>query len=350
MLTFFSPSSINVYSVSFDYNNELRLRGYGSRSATEFRGKQAVIGLTCPPSQGICPFPDANIVSSISSAKYPFLYISPECNISRDALRNSGFHIVRSKEKANCVIIPRFKESAKYGYNICIVTEEGWTDLYRLEDIDSPDSDLQTRILNFIKEKRYSNKDPKSIHVYYEGSMTYRYMYIVPKCENYSDLWGKGYVNYGMEDNLRFTPSVEVTPELFAIWDKCNDLDIIACALTQCDWQKYPLTLAKYLSTEKPGIRHRANDFQKHILRQIGFYQFWENNTYDKAVEPDDWNMYQKCILARLGLPETGGLIKDKNSDSNAKLGSIPYRIKIKPMYITEAAYYPDLMQAVRNM
>ena len=323
--------------------------------ASDWKGKQLIFGLNRPPSRGLSPYPTGgSFETTINATKAPFLYVSSDCTISRDALRNSGYKIVRSKEKASAIILPKLREFATYTFNICILKASGAVTFVQLTDLISGNikkEEVET-FIHFLKTKTSLAGDDENSYtlIYDEDSLKKMTTYVIPKCADYADLWGRdeGDWTFGFENNILLTPTVEVTPELFTIWDKCKDMWVLACALTQVDWQKYPVTLATYLYDNKTQIRQYVNTYQKHILEQIGFYQLWNNGTINRAVEPEDWNMLQKCRLALLGLPETGGLVKPEKV--GLKVGNLPCRIQVKPLYITEPAMYEDLLTAVKNM
>lgn len=345
MVTFVTPAAISSFKIVTDYYGNFSIRNLGSPSYTMYAGKQLCFGLTNAPSQGY-PY-QVHLAYGLSCNEYPFLYVSPECSISRDVLRNSGFRIVRNKEKASCVLLPPYKESARFTYNVCVIVDGKNVNLFSIENSDNLTAERRDKILELIKGK-YSSLDQARVKYIHSALLGESNIYVVPKCENYIDLYigSADGPYYGFEDYIELIPSVEVTPELFTIWDKCDDLDVMACALANCDWQKYPVTLAMYLYENKTGIRHHANNSQSFVLKCIGFYDLWRNGTMDRIVEPEDWNMLQKCRLHALGLPETGGLLKTKCDASKG----LPCRIQVKPMYIKEPALFKDLMTAMENM
>ena len=342
---FIIPSEMHSFRVESDYYGNLRLRSTGDISYSIWGGKQLCFGLKNAPSQGYGY--QVHLAYDLNCNEYPFLYVSPECSISRDILRNSGFKIVRNKEKASCVLLPPYGESASFTYNVCVIIDGKNVNLFNIDKKSNLTEERCDKILELIKGK-YSSLDQSKIRYIFNPLLESANIYVVPKCENYIDLYTGSADDsfYGFEDCIELIPSIEVTPELFTIWDKCDELDVIACALANCDWQKYPVTLAMYLYENKQGIRHHANSSQSFILKCIGFYDLWRNGTMDRIVEPEDWNMLQKCRLYSLGLPETGGLLK---ASCNASKG-LPCRIQVKPMYIKEPALFKDLMTAMENM
>lgn len=346
MVEFITPIEMHSFRVESDYYGNLRLRVTDCASYSTWGGKQLCFGLKNAPSQGYA-YP-VHLAYDLNCSTYPFLYVSPECSISRDTLRNSGFKIVRNKEKASCVLLPPYGESASFTYNVCVIIDGKNVNLFNIEKKSNLTEERCDKILELIKGK-YSSLDQSKIRYIFNPLLESANIYVVPKCENYIDLYTGSADGpfYGFEDCIELIPSIEVTPELFTIWDKCNELDVIACALANCDWQKYPVTLAMYLYENKQGIRHHANSSQSFILKCIGFYDLWRNGTMDRVVEPEDWNMLQKCMLYSLGLPETGGLLK-ASCDSVSK--GLPCRIQVKPMYIKEPALFKDLMTAMKNM
>lgn len=355
MVEFLTPRYINLYVYGHDYSGAPIIKKTGYGDGNLFRGKYLVFGLSHPPSWAICDTPDStetvSSIRKINSVEYPFIYVAPECKTSRDALRNSGFHIVRNREKASVVLLPELKETVTYNFNICIIENEITVNLFSISDVllSSIKEDKVQTIEDNIINKLYSG-DRQGLVIRHGDKLEKQIVCAITKCEDFKYLWdtSKENTKFGFEKDLKLTPSIEVTPELFAVWDKCNDTHVIACALAQCDWQKYPTTLAYYLWKNKTSIRYAVNSSQDYILKQIGFYQLYNNNTCDNIVEPEDWNMLQKCKLYKLGLPENGGLVKCEMS--GGKFQDIPIRVQVKPLYITEPAKFENLIAAANNM
>ena len=358
MARFYTPKAVRMFSISLYYDGSPNIRTLGTY-APDWRGKQFMLGLPAPPSPSYIPDLSKNteiVQSRIKSSDYPFVYVSSDCRISRDALRNSGFHIVRSKERANIILLPKLITTHTYDFNICCLDDNGTVTLFLLDpdDIAGITPDMITKIMDYIKSRGYVNKDaPGNEFIYDANKLSMDSIYVVPKCADFEDLWQKhdNKTKFAFEHNVVLTPSVEITPELFDVWDKCRDMDILCCALMQCNWQKYPITLAYYLRKNKSSISLYTNNAQTYILEQIGFYDLKRNGTIDKIVKPEDWNMLQKCRMHQLGVSENGGFIKVKPLDvDNKDLSALPFRIQVKPMYITEPRPYKDLVQSAENM
>lgn len=352
----FTPTAINIYQLYYNYSGNLQIRSLGVPGyVNDWKGKQLLAGVATPPSRGIYRLPNtSHIDNTIDMVEHPFLFVSSECNISRDSLRNSGYKLVRSKEKASLVLLPKMQETAAYSYNICIVVDSSMINLFTLGENASKHinkSNIQD-IIKTLKTSKFPTIEETKLKVLYDPEeLREMPLFSIPKCEEYADLYReqKDEMTFGFETDVVLTPSIEVTPELFSIWDKCDDMNVLACALAQCDWQKYPTTLALYLYSNKCSLRYHVNNSQQYILKQIGYYELYNTGTLKRAVEPDDWNMLQKCKMHRLGVSENGGLLKVK-SKINDDLEGVPYRIQVKPMYITEAARYEDLVTAAKNM
>jgi hypothetical protein len=355
MVQFFTPTYLETCTYEVDYRGNPRISSNYSVDKTLYRGKYLVSGLAYGPSHGIAnPADSADMLNSyerIASSKFPFVYVSPECRTSRDTLRNSGFHIVRNMDNASFVLLPDMKELASFSFNVGIVTPMERIYLFTLsnelyENLKPEDYNV---ILDNIHNMKFSSWQKSDLQFINEADLHTQDMYSIFKCPDYKLLWEKSDTDrkFGFEKDVALVPSIEVTPELFSVWSKCKDYHVVACALAQCDYNKYPITLAYYLWQHKCNIRHYVNDSQKYILKQIGFFDLCDKGgTYNRVVEPDDWNMLQKCKLYDLGLPETGGLIKGHS----ANVSDIPSRIQVKPYYISEPTNFNVLINAANNM
>lgn len=297
-----------------------------------------------------------------NSSTRPYLYICPECSISRDSIRNSGYKIVRDKEKASLVVIPVPEFACKLSYDMAIIHEDAneKQDVY-LFNIDVKDfiswnnsaiDLLQENLRKFLGFK--DDATLKFSYLFSNDKLNQCNMFSTNRCAEYVNLVDQVSTSlrsetneYCFENKLTLTPSIEINPELFKVWDHCDDRQVLQDSIVQCDWQKYPITLAFYLANFKATVYYCGSKALENILKEIGFYYLRDNGVVHKLVQPEDWNMLQKCMLAKLNLPETGGYIK---TDSGGSTRIFSSRVAVKPLYIDKPAYYDDLMQMIKTM
>ena len=348
MIKFIKPSTIETYNVSFDYGNRMRRSGSYVK-ATEFRGKQLAFGFACDPRIAISPAPEHNwLRSSIDAADKPFIWIAPECSIARDSIRNSGYKIVRDKEKSTCIIVPKISVVSSFKYHFCLIDEKSASVcFYRFEDEDAEiTQELLKSTIDECKKGRYGSDPELDITVIYPEFGGIDTVYSIKSCESYDELFnGSLGIDFCYENHVKLQPSIEVTPELFAIWKKCRDAEIIASAVLQADWQTYPFTIAVFLRENFPYIYgdSRALD---NVLDQIGFMDIKRHNTSSLVVSPEDWNMLQKCKLYELGLSENGGIVDASKDVSDC----LPHKTVVKPMYIDKPCNFDSLKDMVQNI
>ena len=151
-MRFLYPQSIYEIGFDFDYYGHLRTNSMYGNTRT-FKGKQLVFGFKVNPSSVLSPNPKCHIVRYCDSGSHPFIYVDSGVSISRDSFRNSGYKIVRSKEKAMCVVVPQIKVVAQFIYNIAIITKTNDVYFYRFdgESLGFNKNEVGA-IDNFVKE------------------------------------------------------------------------------------------------------------------------------------------------------------------------------------------------------
>lgn len=344
-MKFIYPRSITRLLFSWDYNARLCIKSMYTKSS-EYKGKQLVFGFeTSPSNDYMAPNPHCNLRRYPDCADTPFIYVAPEVSLSRDTLRNSGYKIVRSKEKATCTVVPDLKVISKFEYNIAVIGQTNDVYLF-VHDGHSLKRDEPLNLVDELFERYFHTEDKSGYEFIYDTTLSEQKAYSIYPCEEYPNMWDDTQepLDYTFESRLKLTPTTEVSPELFAIWSKCNDSDLIASAVLQTDWKTYPFTIAVFLRTKFPYIYHTASKALKHVLNEIGFFNLKDYSTSSMVVSPEDWNMLQKCQLSLLGLPETGGFI-DPGKDVPDVL---PHKMCVKPMYIDKPATFESLKTMVK--
>lgn len=315
-------------------------------SVSTYKGKMVMIDMANRP--------DNNLGNSythpksyVSSECEPFLFVAPECSFSRDALRGSGFKLVRDYERSNVIVLPDIQMCFESTYDLLVEFENV---LYIARIVNKDDIAFDSNKLETLKvqsELHFRNDysgEFKTIH--FASGFEAKKLFTVNRCDMYEKIYCSDPIRHGFcfESNMRISPTLEINPELFAIWRKCTSRDVIQCAVQQIDWQKYPATIMWFLRQYDPYIYVGANNYLKKILDEIGFFQFKDKGKLDKVITPEDWNMLQKCELYNLGISENGGFV---NVDAKVP-DCLRAKVAVKPIYIDEPQNFDDLMQAVK--
>ena len=353
-MKFVHPRSIYIYSFEWNWNGRLTVNGTYCKQ-TEYKGKQLAFGFRGDPNVSLIPSPTVHVKRFVDCASDPFIYVCPEVSTARDSFRNSSYRIVRDKEKATCIVVPRIKATMPLRYNIAVVTKENDVYLFsysgngtytaKKEEVDGV---MKQVIGRRIVGRTDDDDDNGNIvgpedEIIKADDLSERTAFIINACDEYPCMYSEDpdarYINYCFEDTPRLIPITQIGPDLFAVWGKCTDSDIIASAVLQCNWWEYPFTLASFLREHFPYIHGKTNKSLQHILHEIGYHQLREKNNVEKLISPEDWNMYQKCKLYELGLSENGGFLPPERDVS----GLLPHTICVTPMYIDAPASFATL-------
>ena len=202
-----------------------------------------------------------------------------------------------------------------------------------------------SEVVDKFFKKRFGDIDKSSFTFIYNKDFTLQKAYTVQPSSEYENMWDHASegVNYCFENNVRLHPSIEISPETFAIWKKCNEDNIIVSAILQSDWQTYPITIATFLREQFPYIHTESNKAFQNVLKEIGYYELRNRNTTSIVVSPEDWNMLQKCQIYSLGLSETGGFVSSETDIPS----TLAHKICVKPTYIDEPATFDSLKKMV---
>ena len=278
------------------------------------------------------------------------LYVSSRARISRDTLRNSGYQIVRSPEPADYIVIPDVLGDyyAELKYNILGYQKTADT-LYALQWKKHP----------YSKTKSITEQDIESVEEYLqmrgidildmtneEKSVTF-----LPKVEEFFSLLNNELPQkrYVQESMVPVDCPTDINVETLSIWKRMKDLYVLAKAICTSNWQQYPFTVLAFLCIEKENDNMRGYggmDF-KRILDNLhyGYYESLDTIMEGITIAPEDWNMWQSFIFHELGLPETGGLLREKefNKISSFDQDLLRKRIAIAPLKLNAPIEYNTL-------
>lgn len=292
------------------------------------------------------------------------LFISSSCKLPRDLVRNSGYKIVRDKDRADYVVIPRIKSqrASQYEFNIGFIVG-GTLALISISRTDGHDKfdDSDIKSIKEAIEKRYEYNGYKVDEFIHNDNLVPFSVQFLQKCEEYEELFytvatgSRCATSYVLDANVQLVGSNTISVETLEIWRRMNERDILEKSIINSDWQKYPCTMAVFLKVERPGWCVCPGSQFRWLLKQIDYDEYAESNTFkNKTVAPEDWNMLQKWIMYRTGLSENGGFIALDKNNCNINLdyryhGLIMSRLCIAPMMISEPETFKNLQARSRN-
>lgn len=283
------------------------------------------------------------------------IWVSPKCRVPRDVFRNSGYHIVRNIDDAQTIIIPEVNNDylVYYGNVVVYYPDSGAVGIYtvnRNEGMRLPAyyTDLDEDLKRIKQKMEYrgatiltSDMDKKIA------------VELIPRIEEWKALLTNQYPqrNYMMELNVPVEYPVNINVETLSLWKRAKDMNMLAKAIVASDWRDYPVTLLYLLTTEQNTINNYGGPQMKLVLDQIHYnkYESAESILQNEMIQPKDWNMLQKFIMAEMGLPENGGYITKDTFCDNDYTDLVQKRYAIKPLYISEPMLFDNLMQAAKK-
>ncbi len=338
--------SFLIGKISFDQMGRISSRRTEIRTR-EINSGMAVInvGDRCWDARDQLLFREGRNVSSADAAIGEKLYISPDCKTSRDLFRNSGYKLVRDKDKADRIVVPAFRdEYPRYTYEF-ILFDPGTGQLtlfsvFRNEGVrkalDHYSEDDVQRTKEYLKFC-YGDNCEFIVDSFQENDC-----YIIPHYKDHIAMLNETGLSqkYIRETRVWLNCSTTISPETLRIWKASKDEEVVARAICTSNWQDYPITLCAFLYDKSSITGHGGNNFRL-VLQQIGYkpgYGLYDM-IRDREVSPDDWNMLQRYMMMLMGLPEEGGVLR------KGMLSKLPYKYKdlflrqmtvVKPLYIKQ--------------
>lgn len=262
-----------------------------------------------------CLYHETEDVSFVSGAK---LFVASECKISRDTFRTSGYTITRDKNKADVIVIPDVLRQNYYSY-ICNFAAKKEGNLYLINvnkcGWDSPvfdDSDVYF-IRKYLTDNGFELDETQKSRIM---------VWFLPKCEEINEVLTGNVLPtvYIQESLVPVTPSTTISPETLTFWENVNDNNLLARTICTSDWMKYPITLLCFLVFFKGDVnwcrfsvgdaKSSINNFRR-ILDRIGYqYNYYKSWVFsDRYISPEDYEMLQSFLYAKLGVADKGGFI-----------------------------------------
>lgn len=229
------------------------------------------------------------------------LYVEPKARIFRDLLRNSGYKITRSPEKADAVIIPEPDPSdfCSHDYKLLAYDYEN-NRLFMCTVNRSPraSEDVSEEDIALLLKKMRCLFGEDLEFFYCSGLKCSFRMTLVPPIESYLDILEDKYPDriYTSDEYVRFTPTSEINIETLEVWSRITEDDILEKCIAGCDWHKYPYTLHVFLNAE------HTYDLRRVTSKSVNMALEFIHSSTERAIEPEDWNMLQQWVMHKLGL------------------------------------------------
>mgnify|MGYP007068176097 CR=1 FL=1 len=274
------------------------------------------------------------------------LHVCPECSISRDMLRNSGYVIKMKPDGADYIVIPRFESDVpKLHFNVAAscrntmlfltVTRAG----DRVSD-SIPDFITDDMICNFLKSLDYDVK-----YIFRNRCLCE----FVPYVRMFETLLDMPFSNRPVvtEDRVQLIPTSKICVETLDVWKNINDAELLGRLISGSDWENYPVTLCVFLSEYKPYMQWPTSRYFRYVLDSIGYNS---NDTLlgmlsQRIVQPDDWDMLQSFIMHDLGVPEAGGYISMNAARRNSLLRFCRSATAVKPSRISTPTLFSEIRE-----
>ena len=272
------------------------------------------------------------------------LFISPDCKIPRALVRNSGYKITISKDKASFIVIPNSydKEYVRECNLVIRVTCNYFTTLYlcdfeRSWAVDKvPLNETESQRLKEKIEQYFASEinSGGTVEVYQQltkGLADFK-VSLIPDCVEFEEmLLSKSAKRYIFDKNVILTPTNFIDLDTLDIWSRMTEKDMIWKSIIGSDYRDYPFTLCYFLRDRHYSLCRGCTEQFKRVLNEIYYDEYSsDKKSYPGTITPKDWNLLQKYMLKNEGLGENGGIIRN-NNDSLLKNGVV-----YKPTYITE--------------
>ena len=288
-----------------------------------------------------------NTVDSVPPAAK--LFVAKECKTQRDTFRNSGYSITINKEKGQVVVVPDVVPH-KYGKRtVNLVAKDDENDVLYLiyierrgfpsgSEIDLNDMEVARDFI--IKDTGWRVEEMRATNV----EITF-----IPRSEELKEILCDAKtlnVPYVQESHVPIIASTHFCPETLTLWENIEDTNLLTRTICTSDWMDYPITLLMflYIYSKRRGDSvfwgNEGNADFKRILNQIGYASVYLNEWNDvwrKDISAMDYDMLQKYIYYKLGIPETGGMVSAKEVNAivpNELINYLQHKIVFKPMEI----------------
>ena len=285
----------------------------------------------------------------IPGEPYTRIFIAPESKISRDVLRNGGYSITHSREKAQYIVVPM---TSNFRTLTCNVLFRRGTQC-RLIDIQFPkqpekdfvNADEKAAILDFIQSWLHYEQG----ELYHNDGMTKFGISFITKCEDFEDILFEKYTerSYVDETNIIYNTSTDISPETLTVWSKLDDDHLLEKAVVASNYEKYPMTLALFLKNTI-GLSPYTFGYQgRVVLNAIDYQLVYRGKADTLRISAEDWNMYQSYLMFKYGVSENGGFSTRKIDREDEPF--LRSRMALKPITATETKKMEDFFIEVKK-
>ena len=276
---------------------------------------------------------------TIKAKTSPKIFISKKCSTPRALLRPE-FSIVRDPDKADYVVVQDelSKDWRRYTYRVVIEKSNG---MVVLADIEKDDFDHKKSLSpdDVQKVRDALDKYYKDAKFYYHDDMRISSLYTHSKNQEYEDIVLNTYPNrnYVFESLIEYDTPTKLNADALQIMSKMDE-DQLEGMILGSDWREYPYTIFCLLD----DVGHLSCPYNT----AFASVQKYVNNRFNYPADPKkeyitskDYNLLQKWLMKKLGVPEEGGLasISIASKIDSSLLKMIRRRLAVKPNYIDES-------------
>lgn len=287
-------------------------------------------------------------VKSSEKMQNQSLYVCPECSIPRDLLRHSGYKIVLSKDTADTIVIPDFRDDRATLYFDVAAVQNNKLYLLTITRMDYkysaeiPPQITYDVVNEYLKARQFTVL----------GNCIGKRMVcdFVPYVEIYNDMVADRHfaTNCVTESHVERKPTTVICPDTLIVWYNMRDKAMFEQSVLGSDWNDYPTTLCLLLYMKDNLYRANSEKF-RHVMRQICFVESITSVCCfrNRVIQPKDWNMMQDFIASFLGVDKSGSYLPLSNACSLDKISQfmplLHSAIALKPKYIEAPMLFDNI-------
>ena len=289
------------------------------------------------------------LTQSYSNMAGSTLFVSKDSKLSRDLLRNSGYKITYSKNKADYVIVPVVSEEDFIEWDADIIIKNAFTNDVYLGTINNPCNyaiDPERYVESLANEILVHKSDLE--YFILPGKLRFP-VWGVKDIDEYTGILRGESALYISDMDIPIVPSNTLSVETLDMWRRLaasNDITLLEKSILNSDAKEYPFTLFQFMTLE-PDVKYRIfGNGIRWLLKSLGLntYGYFPDNI---MIQPKDVNLLNDWIVYRLGLPATGGfLVNASNYKAYADLTRA--RLAVAPINVKEPITYSNYKNLVK--
>ena len=243
------------------------------------------------------------------------LYISPKSKVPRDLLRNSGYSITYSMDKAEYLVLPAPKTDEKKRVVSAIVLNNstGYVYLCDVENIFTTYNVPADDILNIVAKHESLSVDDLEIFTLGDTlpKIVVWYTNDVPEFEKI--LRGEKLpAEYLFDNQIPIMPSNNLSVETLDLWKRLiqKDWNLFEKAAINSDAKEYPLTFATFLLVEGMSNYYWSQQFKWFLTSmKINDYGLYD----EENISVKDMDMLSDWICHILSIDGKYGFVDEKS-------------------------------------